>query len=216
MVLHLCELMEVPLRERNTLLVAAGYAPTFSEKALEDAPLGAVRKAMEVILAGHEPYPALVIDRYWTAVAFNKAVPPLLRGVAPDLLKPPVNVMRLSLHPGGLAPRIANLHQWRAHLLTRLRRQVDDTADMLLADLYREVTHYPAAGKAPRGERPEEVVIPLRLVTPEGELALFSATTVFGTPNNVVVSELAIEAFYPADSDSQQVLQRLLAPSAIA
>src|SRR5262244_3339088 len=128
MVLRLAEQLEVPLRERNVLLIAAGYAPAFPERPLDDPALQAARKAVDLVLAGHEPYPALAIDRHWTLIASNNAVPPLMAGADPSLLRPPVNVLRLSLHPAGLSPRIVNLPQWRAHLLERLRRQIDLTA----------------------------------------------------------------------------------------
>ncbi|HZG66693.1 MAG TPA: helix-turn-helix domain-containing protein, partial [Herpetosiphonaceae bacterium] len=117
MLLHLAEHLEIPLRERNILLIAAGYAPVFPERRLDDPALEAARKAIDLVLAGHAPYPALAIDRHWTLIASNDAVPPLLGGVDPSLLQPPVNVLRLSLHPAGLAPRIANLPEWRAHVL---------------------------------------------------------------------------------------------------
>src|SRR3954462_6470993 len=144
MVLHLAERLDVPLRERNLLLLSAGYAPVFSERSLEDPALGAARKAVGLVLAGHEPYPALAIDRYWTLINANKAVAPLLAGVDASLLQPPVNVLRLSLHPDVLAPRIVNLHEWRAHLLERLRHQIDVTADAILVDLLAELRGLPA------------------------------------------------------------------------
>ena len=122
MVLHLAERLEVPLRDRNLLLVAAGYAPVFPERALEDPALDAARKVIDLVLAGHAPYPALAVDRHWTIVAANKAVAPLLERIEASLLRAPVNALRLGLHPAGLAPRIANFAEWRAHLLTRLRR----------------------------------------------------------------------------------------------
>src|SRR5262245_62320471 len=125
MVLRLSERLDVPLRERNALLIAAGYAPVYPERPLDDPALQSARKAVDLVLAGHEPYPALAVDRHWTMLAANAAIPPLLSGIDPALLKPPVNVLRLSLHPAGLAPRIANLPEWRAHLLERLRQQVD-------------------------------------------------------------------------------------------
>jgi transcriptional regulator with XRE-family HTH domain len=136
MVLHLAEQLEIPLRERNALLIAAGYAPLFPERPLEDAALQAARKAVELVLAGHEPFPAMAIDRHWTLVKFNRAVAHFLELVNPSLLEPPVNVLRLSLHPEGFAPHIANLGEWRAHLFERLRRQIEITADSFLSQLF--------------------------------------------------------------------------------
>jgi len=214
MVLHLAEQLEVPLRERNLLLVAAGFAPVFAERPLQDPALQAARKAVDLVLAGHEPYPALAVDRYWTLVAANAAVGRLLAGAAPALLQRPVNVLRLSLHPDGLAPRIANLAEWRAHLLARLRRQVDLTADPVLIALLAELGAYPApaAGHGLRQSPSDDyagVVVPLRLVTDTGTLAFVSTTTVFGTPLDITLSELALESFFPADAATAEALRRL-------
>src|SRR5215212_8975714 len=144
MVLRLSERLDVPLRERNVLLVSAGFAPIFPQRPLGDPALGPARKAVDLVLKGHEPYPALAIDRHWTLVAHNAGVPVLLASAAPELLQPPVNVLRLSLHPKGLAPRIQNLAEWRAHLLARLRQQIDATADGTLTRLFDELAAYPA------------------------------------------------------------------------
>lgn len=211
MVLHLAERLEVPLRERNLLLVAAGYAPVFAERPLADPALDPARKAIELVLAGHEPYPALAVDRHWTLVAANGAVTRLLAGATASLLAPPVNVLRLSLHPQGLAPRIANLREWRSHLLERLRRQIDVTADPVLTDLLQELCAYPApAGNGPaKDDDYAGVVVPLRLVTEAGTLAFFSTTTVFGTPVDITLSELALESFFPADAATAEILRRL-------
>ena len=214
MVLHLAEHLEVPLRERNVFLVAAGYAPVFPERTLADPTLGAARDAVELILKGHEPYPALAIDRHWTLVAANAAVTRLVAGIAPALLQPPVNVLRLSLHPEGLAPRIGNLEQWRAHLLARLRRQIDATADPVLIELLGELRGYvagsgPGANRRGGDEDDAGIVVPLRLVTASGTLSLFSMTAVFGTPVDVTLSELALESFFPADAATVRALHRL-------
>jgi transcriptional regulator with XRE-family HTH domain len=212
MVLHLAERLDVPLRERNLLLLSAGYAPVFSERSLEDPALGAARKAVGLVLAGHEPYPALAIDRYWTLINANKAVAPLLAGVDASLLQPPVNVLRLSLHPDGLAPRIVNLHEWRAHLLERLRHQIDVTADAILVDLLAELRGLPAP-QARAGVKPDKaadyagIAIPFRLATDAGVLSFFSTTTVFGTPVDVTLSELALESFFPADAETAERLR---------
>jgi transcriptional regulator with XRE-family HTH domain len=212
MVLHLAERLDVPLRERNVLLLSAGYAPVFSERSLEDPALGAARRAVDLVLAGHEPYPALAIDRHWRLITANKAVATLLAGVDASLLKPPINVLRLSLHPEGLAPRIVNLHEWRAHLLDRLRHQIDVTADALLVDLFGELRGFPAP-QARAGVKPDNgadyagIAVPFRLATDSGVLSFFSTTTVFGTPVDVTLSELALESFFPADADTAQRLR---------
>jgi transcriptional regulator with XRE-family HTH domain len=216
MLLRLADQFDLSLRDRNTLLVAGGYAPIFPERALDDPELRAARAAVDLVLAGHEPYPALAIDRYWNLVAANRAVAPLLAGAQPELLQPPVNVLRLSLHPDGLAPRIANLGQWRGHLLERLRHQIDVTADPALVALMAELRAYPVPPDDGEAERTIDqdvarMVVPLRLRTERGLLALFSTTTVFGTPIDVTLSELAIESFFPADRASADRLQELTA-----
>ena len=219
MVERLAERLDVPLRERNTLLLAAGFAPAYPEHRLDDPALGPARRVVDRVLAGHEPYPALAIDRHWTLLAANRAVAPLLAGVAPDLLRPPVNVLRLSLHPEGLAPRIANLGQWRAHLLERLRRQVEATADAVLAALAAELAAYPApavpapgSGSGPgtgSGSDFAGIAVPLVLRTGGGTLAFLSTTTVFGTPVEVTLAELAVEAFFPADAATAEALRQV-------
>jgi transcriptional regulator with XRE-family HTH domain len=209
MVLRLADRLEVPLRERNRLLTAAGYAPMYAERPLDDPALRAAREAVELVLKGHEPYPALAIDRHWNLVSYNRAVPPLLEGVAAELLRPPVNVMRLSLHPHGLAPRIVNLAQWRAHLLARLRQQVGVSGDAVLAALADELRSYPAPAADGHSDAVEAaVVVPLVFATPSGTLSFISTTTVFGTPNDVLLSELALETFLPADAATQSALRR--------
>jgi transcriptional regulator with XRE-family HTH domain len=213
MILHLTEVLDVPLRERNVMLVAAGYAPRFAERPFDDPALDAARDAVRLVLRGHEPYPALAVDRHWALVAANASIAPLLEGIDPALLAPPVNVLRLGLHPLGLAPRIANLAEWRDHLLGRLRRQVADTGDALLRTLLDELALYPstnaytAAGRPPRDYA--GVVVPLELVTPAGTLAFFSTITVFGTPLDITLSELAVEAFFPADAATAERLRAL-------
>lgn len=214
MVLKLAEQLDVPLRERNVLLVSAGYAPVFPQRTLADPALQPARKAVDLVLKGHEPYPAIAVDRHWTLVAHNAAVPRLIASADPSLLQSPVNVLRLSLHPKGLAPRIANLAEWRAHLLARLRQQIDVTADSELTRLMDELAAYPAPGSArsPRANVNDEyggVVVPLRFTTQAGTLALFSTTTIFGTPVDITLSELAIESFFPADSATADMLRGL-------
>lgn len=207
MLLHLAERLDVPLRDRNLLLLSAGFAPAFKETPLASAELGSVRRAIDLVLAGMRPFPTLAVDRAWNLVAANDAVPPLLAGVAAALLQPPVNVLRLSLHPDGLAPRIVNFPQWRAHLLARLRRQVEATADAVLRDLLAELLRYPAPGAAQAQDEPgAEHVVPLRLDTPRGTLSFISTTMVFGTPLDVTAAELAIESFFPADDATARLL----------
>jgi transcriptional regulator with XRE-family HTH domain len=214
MLLHLAEQLAVPLRERNILLIAAGYAPVFPERSLEDPALGVARKAVELVLAGHQPAPALAVDRHWTLIAANNAIPPLLAGVDAALLQPPVNVLRLSLHPAGLAPRTVNLAEWRAHLLARLRHQIDLSADPVLIELMRELSGYPTLGSA-RSHKPARsreyagVVVPFQLLTDAGQLTFFSTTTIFGTPIDITLSELAIESFFPADALTAAAMRRL-------
>lgn len=215
MVLHLSAQLDVPLRERNVLLVAAGYAPTFPERQLADPALESARKAVDLVLTGHEPYPALAINRHWTLIASNRAVAPFLIGVDAALLRPPVNVLRLSLHPSGLAPRIANLAEWRSHLLVRLGHQIDITADPILVELMNELRAYPApslrkpVGTAPANRDYAGLVVPFELITESGLLAFISTTTVFGTPVDITLSELALETFFPANAATAEVLRKM-------
>jgi transcriptional regulator with XRE-family HTH domain len=211
MLLRLAEILEVPLRERNAMLVSAGFAPMFAERTLDDPALQAARDAVDLVLKGHEPYPALAVDRHWSLLAANRAVPPILDGVSAELLKPPVNVLRLSLHPDGIAPRIVNLAQWRAHLLVRLRRQIDVSADQVLTSLFDELTGYPAPAANAREARVDHnsVVVPLQIAMNGVVLSFISTTTVFGTPIDVTLSELALESFFPADAATAAALRSL-------
>lgn len=213
MVLLIADHLAVPLRERNTMLLAAGFAPLFSERPLDDPELAPARRAIDLVLRGHEPYPALAIDRHWNLVAANAAIGPLIGSASPALLVPPVNVLRLSLHPEGLAPMIVNLAEWRGHLLERLKRQLATTADTGLNDLLDELCAYPAREGRGAAEDLGGIVVPLRLATPLGELNLFSTTTVFGTPLDVTLAELAIEAFFPADAATAERLRGTERPS---
>jgi len=214
MLLRLAERLEIPLRERNTLLMAGGFAPLFPERALDDPALQAARAAIEQILTGHEPFPALAIDRHWNLVSANRVIPLLLTGVAPALLAAPVNVMRLSLHPQGLAPRIANLPEWRRHLLDRLRQQIALSADPVLIDLMKELQSYPGPAESDANEHPASpyaaVAVPFQLTTEQGTLSFFSTTTIFGTPVDVTLSELALECFFPANAETSAALRALL------
>jgi transcriptional regulator with XRE-family HTH domain len=214
MVLRLSERLDIPLRERNTLLVAAGYAPMYRERPLDDPALSPARQAVELILKSHEPYPAIAIDRHWNLVAANSVVPHLLTGVQDAaLLQPPINVLRLSLHPQGLAPQIANLAQWRSHLLERVRHQIAASADPVLAELLQELQAYPTPDGADLHLDGEHlgVVMPFQFTTPQGVLSFISTVTVFGTPVDVTLQELAMETFFPADDFTRQVLMGLAA-----
>jgi transcriptional regulator with XRE-family HTH domain len=211
MILHLSDQLEIPLRERNALLLAAGYAPAYPEYALSAPPMSAVNDAINSVLEGHWPYPAVVVDRHWELVAGNAAIGLLTAGAATRLLEPPVNVLRLSLHPEGMAPRIVNLPEWRSHLLHRLAHQANTTGDQVLYDLHAELAAYPGGGSSREAAPAGGIVVPLRYRAGDTELSFFSTTTVFGTPLDVTVAELAIEAFYPADPMTAEALRALAA-----
>lgn len=200
MVLHLAEHLDVPLRERNRLLLAAGYAPVYQQRDLDAPELRPVKQALDQLLAAHEPFPAVVVDRASNLVAANSAVGVLTQGVAAHLLQPPVNVLRLALHPEGMAPRIDNLAQWRAHLLADLQVQIDQTAGEGLQALYDELEALPGPSE-PHDHH--DVFVPLKI---DG-LTFLSTRTTFGTALDVTVSELAIEAFFPADQVTLEVIQ---------
>jgi transcriptional regulator with XRE-family HTH domain len=209
MVLRLAERLDVPLRDRNPLLLAAGYAPAYERRPLDDPDLAAVREAVELILAGYEPYPALVVDRGWDLVAANSSLGVLIADVPPELLRPPVNVLRLSLHPDGLAGRITNLAQWRGHVLGRLAREAAAGADEDLARLHRELAGYPGGSEAAGHDA--AVAVPLRLRLGGTDLAFISTVTTFGTALDITAAELSIEAFLPADRATAEAV-RALAP----
>ncbi|MFL5844761.1 MAG: helix-turn-helix domain-containing protein [Solirubrobacteraceae bacterium] len=204
MVLHLADRLDVPLRDRDALLLAAGYAPAFGQRDMEAPEMAPVREAIDLVLRGHEPYPAAVVDRGWNLVAGNSGIGLLTASVAAHLLEPPVNVLRVSLHPEGLAPRIANLGEWREHLLHRLARQVALTADDAAAALLAELEAYP--GGPDDEERPahNDIVVPLRL---RDGLTFFSTVATFGTAVDITVSELSIESFFPADAATAEALR---------
>lgn len=206
MVLRLAERLDVPLRARNALLLAAGHAPAYAERTLDDPALAPAKRAIDSILRGHEPFPALAVDRHWTLVAANAAIPPLLTGVAQALLEPPVNVLRLSLHPQGLAPRIVNLGEWRLHLLERLEEQCIASGDPVLAALRDELLTYPAPPDDKARRDFGGLIVPLILDAGGQELSFLSTTTMFGTPVEVTLSELAIESFFPADEQTAAAL----------
>ena len=214
MLLHLAERLEMPLRERNRLLLAGGFAPVFGERALEAPDMAPVREAVERFLTAHEPYPAAVHDQRWNLVAGNRGMELLVDGVDPGLLGPPANVLRATLHPHGLAPRIVNFTEWSGHLLRRLEREVAMTGDPELASLYAEFQTYPGVHRAdppPATDGSRDIVASLRIRHDSGELRFFSTVTSFGTPLDVTVADLTIEAFYPADRDTARRLSALLA-----
>ena len=210
MIVHLADHLAVPLRERNQILLAAGYAPRYGQTALEDPSMAAVCEAVELVLGAH-PYPAVVVDRHWNLVRSNAPTALLLVDVAPALLVPPVNVIRVALHPDGLARTSRNFDEYAEHLVARLRHMVDASGDPVLAALLDEAVGYVSPHAAAAGGEPG-VVMPLVLATPEGDLRLFSTLATFGTPLDVTTEELTIEAFYPADPDSRRLLERLLEP----
>jgi transcriptional regulator with XRE-family HTH domain len=214
LLLHLAEHLDVPLRDRNTLLLAAGYAPLYPERTLDDDAMAPVRRALDKVLAGHHPFPAVVVDRHWDLVSANQAALTVLsQGVAPELLAPPANALRVTLHPDGLAPRIANLAEYSAHLLHRLHQQAVMTQDAGLAALYDELCSYPGVEEtSPAVFQPEALVFTTLRLRPataahHPELAFFSTLASFGTALDVTVAELAIESFFPADKTTEQALR---------
>ena len=213
MVVHLAEQLSVPLRERNALLVAAGFAPIYSQRGPEDPALGQTNDAIATILRGHEPYPALAVDRHWNLLHANDALAPLLASVDAELLKAPINVLRLALHPQGLMPHIMNYAEWRRYLLRRLDREISNTADVVLKELAEELSAYPNTGteKHAKAELPDlgSIAVFFELSSELGPLSLISTTTVFGTALDVGLSELTIEAFFPADRDTAERLRKI-------
>jgi len=218
LVLSLAKQLEVPFRQRNELLLAAGFAPIYRERSLTAPELAPARAAIELVLEAYEPFPALAIDRHWSLVMSNRAVAPLLARVHADLLRPPVNVLRVSLHPAGLAPHIRNLVEWREHVLSRLETQVRLSADGVLAALLDELRGLAAPDAMNERRSPSDggtrtsdslagVAVPFQLDTERGRLSFLSTTTVFGTPVDITLSELAIEAFLPADAATAAALR---------
>jgi transcriptional regulator with XRE-family HTH domain len=205
MVLHLSEQLEVPLRDRNHLLLAAGFAPAFEERPFDAPEMAPVREALERVLTGHEPYPAVVVDRWWNLAAANRSIAMFTAPVPAHLMAPPVNVLRVSLHPDGMASRILNYAEWRAHLLDRLHRQVALTADERLAALYEEVSAYPGETGEVHG-RGGEIAVPLRYDADGRELSFFSTIATFGTAVDITLAELSIEAFFPANQATADYL----------
>lgn len=210
MLLHLAEHLEMPLRDRNALLLAGGYAPVYPESDLDAPQLSAVRQAVRQVLTAHEPSPAIVVNRHWELLDANRSIGLFLQGAAQRLLEPPVNVLRLALAPDGMAPQIINLGEWRAHLLGRLRRQVEFSGDHRLTDLLHELRGYPCDQPEPEVELPGpgDVVVPLRVRATDGsDLRFVSTVSTFGTPLDVTVAELVIESFFPADATTAAALR---------
>ncbi len=214
LVLRLCDRLAVPLRERNAWLVAAGYAPMYRQQPLDDPSMHAARQAVQHLLDRHSPWPAVAFDRHWNMVLANRMVQPLLEGVDPALLQAPVNLLRVSLHPLGLAPRIVNLNQWREHLFARLQQQLHSTFDEPLQALLSELQGYPGQPAEQvhhlAGEHPG-VLMPFLIQSPWGVLNLISTTTVFGSPTDITLQELALETFFPGDEATAHLLQTLAA-----
>lgn len=214
MILRLAEKLDVPLRERNVLLTAAGFSQIFPERPLDAAALAAARQAIDLILAGLEPNPAFVVDRHWNLIGGNKAAKFLLKTVDSSLLHTSVNMLRLCLHPKGFAAQTVNYAEWRKYILEYLSRQIELTADAVLIDLLEELKSYPNSellkNKAASNETDySRIAVPLRLATDEGELSFLVTTTVFGTPIDITLSELAVEVFFPADAQTAEIVNRV-------
>jgi len=210
MVLHLAEQLEVPLRQRNQLLMAAGFAPSFVERSIGDPSLEPAMMAVRQVLKGSEPNPALAVDRHWNLIEANAAIAPFLEGVQDaSLLAPPINVLRLSLHPQGMAPRIVNLHEWRTHLIERLKRQNDAMADPMLIELEAELAGYPSGPRTSTPLHADAAAIahPLKLRMGGTILTFISTITVFGTALDITLSEIAIESFFPGDEETAAFLR---------
>jgi len=211
MVLKLAERLDVPLRERNVLLVAAGFAPAFPQRPLEDPALKSARQAINLVLKAHEPHPALAYDRHYNLVSANRMVAPLLDGVPERLLGQPFNILRLAFHPEGLAPRTVNLPEWAAHLLERLHRQCEATADPELIKLYQDLKAYPIPARSGPLPPDNNVALPFKLRLNGEVLSFISTTMVFGTPVDITLQELALETFFPADDLTAERMRQMAA-----
>lgn len=212
LVLRLGEEMSLSLRDRNSMLLSAGFAPLYQHRSFEEPGMAAASAAVQRVLAGQHPHPALAIDRHWNMLAANGAVGVLLEGLSDALMAPPVNVLRISLHPHGLAPRILNFGEWRAHVLARLKHQVSVSADAELDRLHDEIRAYPippGSKRASHDVSANEIVVPLRMSSSAGPLSFISTTTVFGTAVDVALSEIAIETFFPADEETTGAMRAL-------
>ena len=216
MVMRLCEELEVPLRDRNALMLAAGFAPAFAERPL--AELSAARQAIDQILKAHKPYPAFALDRHWNVIASNSALPQLYEGCSPELLKQPINAVRLVLHPLGMGPRILNFIEWRAHTIAVLKQQIETRPDPVIQALLSEVTGYPVPGGGvalATGDGPQRYATLLQVATRLGTVSFLNTTTIFGTPTEVTLSELALEMLFPADPDTIEIVRRMVAESEV-
>lgn len=206
---RIADCLEVPHRARNAMLLAAGYAPDYQERPLDSPEMTGMRAIVEHVLKGHEPYPALAVDRHWNMIAANEAIAILIEQVSPALLTPPVNALRIALHPDGLAPQIVNYGEWRAHILHRLDLQIEASADAGLIALREELAGYAVEANDNGMAHVNSVAVPLVLDTIAGRISFVSTVTIFGTPVDITLSELAIEAFFPADAESAVLLQKL-------
>jgi transcriptional regulator with XRE-family HTH domain len=208
MVLHLAERLDVPLRERNNLLLAAGFAPVFGERSLDESEMVPVRDALERFLSAHEPYPALAVDRHWNIVAGNRGIAYVTQGVADELRVPPANALRIALHPDGMAPRISNLPDWSGYVLARLRRELEATRDPELESRYKELVAYPGITEhdVAGPPNPDDIMLMHQLRLDDADLALFCTFTTFGTARDLTLAELTFVAFYPADPRTAEAL----------
>jgi transcriptional regulator with XRE-family HTH domain len=219
MVLLLADRMNISIRERNVLLAAAGFVPLYRERRLTDMAMKSTREAVRAILTSQEPNPAVAMDQRWMMIASNQAMDHLIASVDPLLLRPPINFLRLVLHPAGLAPRIINLRDWREHTMSRLRRQIEISGDMVVNDLLEEIRDYPlprGAPPPPRSTPHEEVAVPFRLVTIDGDLSFVTTTTVFAAPTDVTLSEIMIDSFFPIDAGTVEIMGKMADGSAIS
>jgi transcriptional regulator with XRE-family HTH domain len=211
MIARLAEYLDIPLRDQNTLLLAAGFAPAFKERSL--AALEGARTAIDRVLQAHKPYPAFAVDRHWNVVLSNSALPQLYEGCAAELMRPPVNAVRLILHPAGMGPRIVNFAAWRAHTLSVLRQQIETRADPVIQGLFAEVAAYPVPADSETSDRREaaqHLVTPLRIATRLGTVSFLNTVTVFGTPNDVTLAELALEMLFPADDQTIEIANNMV------
>lgn len=209
MIIRLADYLDIPLRARNHILLAAGLAPEFEETGLSDPEMAEALAVIEHLLMAHEPFPALAVDRHWNMVAANGAMALLTEEIAPHLMQPPVNVLRLALHPEGLAPQIVNYEQWRSYILHRLDRDIELTADAQLAALRDELAGYPGIANDNVTPGRASIALPLVIDTVAGRLSFMTTVTIFGTPRDITLSELALETFFPADAFTAKVLRDL-------
>jgi transcriptional regulator with XRE-family HTH domain len=211
MITRLAEYLDIPLRDQNMLLLAAGFAPAFQERPLGE--LEAAKAAIDSVLAAHKPYPAFAVDRHWNVVLSNAALPQLYEGCSADLLRMPINAMRLILHPAGMGPRIVNFAEWRAHTLSVLRQQIETRADPVIQRLYAEISAYPVpphSEPAAGFEASQRLATPLRIATRLGTMSFLNTVTVFGTPNDVTLAELALEMLFPADAKTIEITRTMV------